>query len=77
MIIDEDKQKSYNAIPVYYCTRCRSLKVLRVDPAMQNSPSICGECGSLYHISKSNISTLIENGIIKNPITKGNKKGLL
>lgn len=39
----EDNQ--YNDIPVYYCKRCLSLKVITVDMGDDQSFDYCDECG--------------------------------
>ena len=54
---------NYNDIPVYFCNKCNSLKVMYVEGS--KSRTYCADCGSSYYIQKSNINTLIENGTIK------------
>lgn len=68
--MDNIDKPDYDNIPVYFCSRCNSLKILRIDASVPSSPSICGVCGSGRLIKKSNIKTLIGNGIIKNPVYK-------
>jgi hypothetical protein len=54
---------NYNKIPVFYCNKCRSLKIMRIPKS--TSGTFCAICGSSYYIKKGNINTLIENGTIK------------
>lgn len=36
-----DKKDKYNEEPVFYCRKCKSLKILGVDHVLY-----CGDCGS-------------------------------
>jgi len=61
---------NYDKIPVYFCSKCKSLKVLRTDGSSISMH--CGVCSSGHYIEKTNINTLIEDGTIKAVKTKGN-----
>lgn len=65
----------YDSIPVYYCDKCKSLMVLRVEGS--KAAISCGICGSGHFIKKANINTLIENGTIKAVEAKGFRERLL
>lgn len=45
------KKKDYNNVPVKYCDRCLSLKVLSLENRFRNEPpteiDYCGRCGSI------------------------------
>jgi hypothetical protein len=53
-----------NALPVWYCEKCSSLKIIRRDIGDSVLP-YCAICGSFSTIRKDNIKKLIKHGIIK------------
>ena len=40
--IQEIKHQQYNSEPVYYCSQCLSLRVIKID-----DEAFCDECGSM------------------------------
>ena len=60
--IQRIKKARYNKIPVYYCSSCNSLKILRSEG---NTYSYCGICGKKDHIIKTTMEYLIEKGVCK------------
>lgn len=44
MVVNRDINNVYNVIPVHYCNRCMSLKIIRMD----DKNSYCGSCYSAH-----------------------------
>lgn len=49
-------KEEYNAIPVHYCTNCKSLKIMNYS----NNISYCDDCGST-EISSTTIDKYLES----------------